>query len=103
MTKKLYIGNLAYSVDDDSLRDAFSKFGAVESAVVIRDKMSGRSRGFGFVEMASDESAAVAIEKMNKCEFEGRLMFVSESHSTGKESRGGNNGGGSRFGQRPGR
>jgi RNA recognition motif-containing protein len=87
MTKKLYIGNLAYSVNDDSLRDAFSKFGTVESATVIKDRDSGRSKGFGFVEMSTDESAAAAIEKMNKCEFEGRVMFVSESHSTDRKGQ----------------
>ncbi|MDR1982346.1 MAG: RNA-binding protein [Holosporaceae bacterium] len=98
MAKKLYIGNLAYSVNDESLKDAFAQFGTVESAIVIKDRASGRSKGFGFVEMSTDESAASAIEKMNKCEFEGRMMFVSESHSTGEGSRGssGNNSGGNR-------
>ncbi|MDR2781024.1 MAG: RNA-binding protein [Holosporaceae bacterium] len=104
MTKKLYIGNLAYSVNDDSLKSAFSAFGEVESAVVIKDKASGRSKGFGFVEMSTDESAAAAIAKMNKTEFSGRMMFVSESHSTdGSRGGGGNSGGGGggarRFGQ----
>ncbi|MDR1333881.1 MAG: RNA-binding protein [Holosporaceae bacterium] len=106
MTKKLYIGNLAYSVNDDSLKDAFSQFGEVESAVIVKDKVSGRSKGFGFVEMSTDESAAAAIAKMNKTEFAGRLMFVSESHSTdgprrssgGPGGNGGNGGGARRFG-----
>ncbi|MDR0678354.1 MAG: RNA-binding protein, partial [Holosporaceae bacterium] len=64
-----------------------------------KDRASGRSKGFGFVEMSTDESAATAIEKMNKCEFEGRVMFVSESHSTGEGSRGNNNSGNRRFGR----
>jgi RNA recognition motif-containing protein len=97
MTKKLYIGNLAYSVNGDSLREAFSKFGTVESATVIKDRDSGRSKGFGFVEMATDESAAEAIAKLDKKEFDGRTMFVSESRSTGDGgSRGGSGGGGAR-------
>lgn len=81
MGKKLYIGNLAYSVGDESLKSAFSRCGTVESAIVIKDKISGRSKGFGFVEMATEEQAALAIEKLNRSEFEGRMMFVSESHS----------------------
>jgi RNA recognition motif-containing protein len=95
MAKKLYIGNLAYSVNDDSLKNAFSQFGEVESAIVVKDKISGRSKGFGFVEMSTDESAAAAITKLNKTEFAGRLMFVSESNSTeGPRRSGGGNGGG---------
>jgi RNA recognition motif-containing protein len=101
MVKKLYIGNLAYSVNDDSLKNAFSQFGTVDSAVVVKDKTSGRSKGFGFVEMSTDESAASAIEKMNRCEFEGRTMFVSESHSTGDGARSSNGGGNRRFGSKP--
>ena len=96
MTKKLYIGNLAYSVTDDALRTAFSAFGTVESATVVRDKMSGRSKGFGFIEMSTEAEASEAIEKLNKSPFEGRTMFVSESVSTGNKGsspRGGGNGG----------
>jgi RNA recognition motif-containing protein len=79
MVKKLHVGNLAYSVTDDSLKNAFSQFGSVESATVIRDRVSGRSKGFGFVEMSTEEEASQAIEKLNKSAFEGRTMFVSES------------------------
>jgi RNA recognition motif-containing protein len=86
MVKKLYIGNLAYSVDDESLKGAFARFGTVESATVVKDKTSGRSKGFGFVEMSTEESAAKAIEQMNQSEFEGRKMFVSESHSMNAKS-----------------
>ncbi|MDR0968862.1 MAG: RNA-binding protein [Holosporaceae bacterium] len=103
MTKKLYIGNLAYSVNDESLKDVFSQIGAVESAVVIRDRDNGRSKGFGFVEMATDEAAAEAIEKLDKKEFEGRMMFVSESRSTGEGGSRGGNGGPRRFGSGGGR
>ena len=94
MTKKLYIGNLAYTVTDDALNAAFSQFGTVQSATVVRDKMSGRSKGFGFVEMSTEAEAAESIEKLNKSPFEGRTMFVSESISTGDKpssSRGGGN------------
>ncbi|MDR2646260.1 MAG: RNA-binding protein [Holosporaceae bacterium] len=96
MGKKLYIGNLAYSVTGDMLRNTFSKVGEVESATVVADKVSGRSKGFGFVEMATDDQAAVAIEKLNRSEFEGRMMFVSESHSGGDRD-----GGNRRSGFRP--
>ncbi|MDR3155616.1 MAG: RNA-binding protein [Holosporaceae bacterium] len=79
MVKKLHVGNLAYSVTDDSLKNAFSQFGLVESATIVRDRISGRSKGFGFVEMSTEEEASHAIEKLNKSAFEGRTMFVSES------------------------
>ncbi|GHU17572.1 hypothetical protein FACS189472_04660 [Alphaproteobacteria bacterium] len=102
MVKKLHVGNLAYSVSDDNLREAFSQYGTVQSATVVKDRVSGRSKGFGFVEMSTDEEAASAIDKMNKIELGGRTMFVSESRSTGApggdrergERRDGNRGGG---------
>lgn len=78
MAKKLYVGNLSYSTTSDSLRDAFSKAGAVVSANVIMDKMSGRSRGFGFVEM-EDADAAKAIEAWNGKELDGRALTVNEA------------------------
>jgi RNA recognition motif-containing protein len=90
MVKKLHVGNLAYSVSEESLKSAFSQFGTVESAVVIKDRTSGRSKGFGFVEMSTDAEASEAIEKMNKMEFEGRTMFVSESRYNGASAGGGN-------------
>lgn len=86
MVKKLYIGNLAYTVTDEALKSTFSQFGTVESATVVKDKMSGRSKGFGFVEMSTEAEASEAIEKLNKSPFEGRTMFVSESISTGASS-----------------
>jgi len=79
MAKKLYVGSLSYNTTDDSLRDAFSQAGAVESANVIMDKMSGRSRGFGFVEMSSDEDADKAIEMWNGKELDGRKITVNEA------------------------
>jgi RNA recognition motif-containing protein len=93
MVKKLHVGNLAYSVSDDSLKDAFSQFGTVQSATVVKDKISGRSKGFGFVEMSTEAEAADAIAKMNKFELDGRTMFVSESRSTGTSFSGNRSGG----------
>jgi RNA recognition motif-containing protein len=79
MAQKLYVGNLSYTTTDDSLRDAFSEVGAVTSATVIKDKMTGRSRGFGFVEMESDDSAGKAIEMWNGKELDGRKLVVNEA------------------------
>lgn len=79
MAKKLYVGNLSYSTNDDALRTFFSQAGTVESASVLMDKMTGRSRGFGFVEMASDEDAAKAVETLNGQELDGRKLVVNEA------------------------
>ena len=79
MAKKLYVGNLSYSTNDDALRTFFSQAGAVESASVLMDKMTGRSRGFGFVEMTSDEDAAKAVETLNGQELDGRKLVVNEA------------------------
>lgn len=79
MAKKLYVGGLPYSVTEDSLKSAFSKAGTVESATIITDKMTGRSKGFGFVEMSTDEEAQKAIEMLNGKEFEGRTLTVNEA------------------------
>lgn len=76
---KLYIGNLSYTVNDQKLNEIFSKAGNVVSAAVISDKFSGRSKGFGFVEMSTDEEANAAIEMFNKKEVEGRTIFVSHA------------------------
>lgn len=77
--KKLYVGGVAYATTEDSLRDAFAKAGEVVSAVIIMDKMTGRSKGFGFVEMASDEGAQSAIEMWNGKELDGRKLTVNEA------------------------
>jgi RNA recognition motif-containing protein len=79
MSKKLYVGGLPYSTTQDSLRDGFAVAGNVESAIVITDKMSGRSKGFGFVEFSTEEEAAKAIEMFNGKDFEGRRITVSEA------------------------
>jgi cold-inducible RNA-binding protein len=79
MAKKLYVGGLPYNSTEDSLKEAFSKAGTVESATIITDKMTGRSRGFGFVEMSSDDEAKKAIEMWNGKEFEGRNLTVNEA------------------------
>lgn len=79
MAKKLYVGNLPYSVDDETLQSHFSQYGNVESAKVIMDRESGRSKGFGFVEMAQDSDADSAIEKSNGTELNGRALNVSEA------------------------
>lgn len=79
MAKKLYVGNLPYNITEDQLKEAFAKAGEVESATIITDKMSGRSKGFGFVEMKSDEEAQKAIETWDGKEFEGRTLKVNEA------------------------
>jgi len=79
MAKKLYVGGIPYSSTDESIKDAFSKAGNVVSATIIMDKMTGRSKGFGFVEMATDADAAAAIDMFNGKEFEGRNLTVNEA------------------------
>lgn len=79
MAKKLYVGGLSYDTKEEALKEAFLQAGTVESAVVIIDKMSGRSKGFGFVEMSSDEEAQKAIEMFNGKEFDGRTITVNEA------------------------
>ncbi len=79
MSKKLYVGNLSYSTDDQSLADAFSACGTVESARVIMDRDSGRSKGFAFVEMSSSSEAAASISQLNGTQMDGRAINVSEA------------------------
>lgn len=79
MAKRLYVGNLPYSATQESLQEMFSQAGTVSSASIIRDKMSGRSKGFGFVEMASDDEAEKAIEMFNGKDVEGRALTVNEA------------------------
>jgi RNA recognition motif-containing protein len=90
--KKLYVGNLAYSVSSSDLNRLFSAFGTVESAEVIEDRESGRSKGFGFVEMGSDEEAQAAIQGLNGQDNNGRPLTVNEAKP--REERGGGGGGG---------
>lgn len=102
MGKKLYVGNLAYSVADRDLAELFAQVGAVASASVITDRETGRSRGFGFVEMESDGDAERAIEEMDGRELMGRALKVNEARQRegggGGGGRGGFGGGGGRGG-----
>ncbi len=92
MGNKLYVGNLPYSVTNESLADEFSKFGTVDSVKIITDRDTGRSKGFGFVEMSSDSEAQEAIEKLNGAELEGRQITVNEAKPQApRENRGGGN------------
>ena len=101
MSTKLYVGNLPYSCDDQTLQNTFSQFGKVESARVITDRASGRSKGFGFVEMSDTESANKAIEELNGRDFMGRNLSVSEARP--QEDRPRSGGGNRRFGNSRGR
>ncbi len=94
MGKKLYVGNLPYSVDDSALQSEFGKFGSVSSAKVITDRETGRSKGFGFVEMDSDDEANTAIEKMNGFSMGGRAINVSEARPQAPREGGGGGRGG---------
>jgi hypothetical protein len=94
MGNKLYVGNLAYSVRDDSLHEAFSQFGSVTSAKVMMDRETGRSKGFGFVEMGSDAEAQAAINGMNGQALEGRAIVVNEARPREERPGGGYGGGG---------
>ena len=100
MGKKLYVGNLPFSATDDSLRQIFEQVGQVDSAKVITDRDTGRSKGFGFVEMTTDEECAEAIKKFNGQDYEGRALTVNEARPMvpreggGGGGRGGFGGGG---------
>ena len=98
MGNKLYVGNLAYSVRDDSLLQAFSQFGTVTSAKVMMDRETGRSKGFGFVEMGSDPEAQAAINGMNGQPLEGRAIVVNEARPREERPGGFGGGGGGRSG-----
>ena len=95
MATKLYVGGLPYSTQEDALKELFAQAGNVVSAVIIMDKMSGRSKGFGFVEMSTQEEAAKAISMFNDQEFEGRKLTVNEARPMeARPPRSGGNGGG---------
>lgn len=98
MGKKLYVGNLPYSATEDLLANKFAACGTVESAKIIMDRDSGRSKGFAFIEMSSDSEAQEAISKFNGADCEGRAMTVNEAkpQAPRDNSRGGGGGGGSR-------
>jgi cold-inducible RNA-binding protein len=79
MAKNLFVGSLAWATTEESLKAHFETVGVVESAVIINDKMTGRSKGFGFVEMATDEEAKAAVEQLNGKELDGRELVVNEA------------------------
>jgi len=93
----IYVGNLAYSTNDESLRSAFSAYGEVASARVVSDRMTGRSKGFGFVEMPDRAQAQAAIDALNGKELDSRTLRVNESQPKPREERGGMGGGGGGF------
>ena len=104
MAKKLYVGGISYSTNDQGLKDAFAQVGEVASATIIMDRMTGRSQGFGFVEMANDADAETAIAKWNGQELDGRKLTVNEARPMEPRApREGGFGGGSRGGDRGGR
>jgi RNA recognition motif-containing protein len=101
MSKKLYVGNLAYGIRDSDLEDMFAAHGSVQSAQVIMDRDTGRSKGFGFVEMENDAEARAAIAALNGKEYEGRALTVNEARPKeegGGRGRSGGGGGGGRGG-----
>jgi cold-inducible RNA-binding protein len=92
MAMKLYVGNLSFQTSSEDLQQLFAQAGTVESATVVEDRDTGRSRGFGFVEMASNEEGQKAIEQFNGTDFNGRNLTVNEARP--REDRGGRGGGG---------
>lgn len=94
MGKKLYVGNLSYGLGDSELQQLFEAHGSVQSAQVIIDRDTGRSKGFGFVEMGSEQEAQAAISALNGKEIEGRALTVNEARPKTEGGRGGGGGGG---------
>ncbi|MCR9289482.1 MAG: RNA-binding protein [Bacteroidetes bacterium] len=92
----IFVAKLSFDTEEGGLRDAFEEFGSVDSVKIIMDKFTGRSKGFGFVEMPNDEEAKNAINDLNDCEFDGRTIVVKEAEP--RENRGGGGGGGGRGG-----
>jgi cold-inducible RNA-binding protein len=98
MGKKLYVGNLTYGVTDSTLEQMFTAHGTVESAQVIMDRDTGRSKGFGFVEMKTDQEAQAAITGLNGKDVEGRALTVNEARPRTEGGRGGRSGSGGGYG-----
>ena len=99
MNRKLFVGNLPFSTEENTLQDLFGQIGQVESVRVMRDQATGRSRGFGFVEMATEDDARAAVEKLNESEVDGRRIAVNEARppaAGGGRGFGGGGGGGNR-------
>jgi RNA recognition motif-containing protein len=99
MGKKLYVGNLPFSATDQSLSEAFAQCGTVESSKVIMDRETGRSKGFGFVEMSSDAEAQTAIQKFNGADYDGRPITVNEAKPMAPRDNNRGGGGGDRGGR----
>ncbi len=102
MATKLFVGNIDFSVTENDLQDHFSKAGTVVSVNIIQDRMTGKSRGFGFVEMSSQEGATKAVEELNSSELGGRKLTVNEARPMEDRPRGGGGGGGGGGGYRGG-
>jgi cold-inducible RNA-binding protein len=100
MGRKLYVGNLSFNTNEPELEQLFAQFGTVESVQIMRDMATGRARGFGFVEMSTDEEAQQAASSLNETQFGGRSIQVNEARP--KPPRGGGSGGGSGFGRKGG-
>jgi len=94
MGKRLYVGNLSYNTDSSGLEQLFSQHGSVQSAEVVSDRMTGRSKGFGFVEMGTEEEAQAAIAALHGQEYDGRALTVNEAKPREERSGGGGGGGG---------
>ncbi len=94
----IYVGNLPYNVVEEDLREIFEEYGEVASVKIISDKLTGRSKGFGFVEMDEDQEAKKAIEELNNAELSGRNIKVNESRPKSNDNRGGGGGGNRRGG-----
>jgi len=101
MATKLYVGNLSYETTEESLKELFSEVGPVASVSLITDRHTGRSKGFAFIEMESDEAAKAAIEKLNETEVDGRKLNVSEARPRVERPAGGRGGYGGGGGYRP--
>ena len=97
MGNKLYVGNLPFSATDESLSSAFAECGTVHSARIIMDRDSGRSKGFGFVEMSTEQEAQASIQRYNGCDWEGRAMTVNEARPMAPRENGGSRGGDRRW------
>ena len=94
MAKKIYVGNMSYNTSEDTLRQLFAQYGEVVSVNVITDRYTGRAKGFGFVEMASDDAARAAMGALNGREVDGRQLKVNEANDKPRDSNRGGGGGG---------
>jgi RNA recognition motif-containing protein len=93
MGRKLFVGNLSFNTDERRLQELFQSIGPVDSVNIVRDQMTGRARGFAFVEMQSDEAAQSAIQRLNDTELDGRKLAVNEARPKAVGDRGGRGGG----------